>query len=180
MMPALLRVMYAPLDYIHPDYFPTPECEITPALQQAVNHTLIKRFELTTALDFSLKSSDFSQRLVADWHLAQRAAWLLGCKMARGSLAKTGRLATLPQLARRFIELPIACNPVELAGAITDARLEAHGARYLIQLQQQLPQALAQRLPLLFSRDESGPLQGMALDRSLLTFAFDYAKNTYH
>jgi len=180
MMPALLRVMYAPLDYIHSDYFPTPECEITSALQQAVNHTLIKRFGLVTDLDFSLKSSDFSQRLVADWHLIPRAAWLLGCKMARGSLAKTGRLATLPPLARRFIELPIVCEPLELPGAITEARLEVHGARYLIQLQQQLPEALGQRLPLLFPRNESGPFQGMELNRSLLTFAFDYAKNTYH
>lgn len=180
MTPALLRVMYAPMDYIHSDYFATLECEITPALQQAVNHTLIKRFGLATDLNFELKASDFSQRLVADWHLVPQAAWLLGCKIARGSLAKTGQLATLPSIARRFIELPVACDPLELNGAVTKARLEAHGARYLMQLRQQLPEALGQRLPLLFSRDESSAFQGMALNRSLLTFAFDYAKNTYH
>ena len=180
MMPALLRVMYAPLDYIHPDYFPAPVCDLPPAAQQVVNNTLIQKFGLTTSLDFSLKSSDFSQRLVADWHLVPRAAWLLGCKLARGSLAKSGQLATLPDIARRFIELPVACDPIPLNGPITRERLKEHGSRCLVQLQQNLPQALAQRLPLLFAPVGNGALQGVNLNRSLLTFAFDYAKNTSH
>ena len=57
--------------------------------------------------------------------------------------------------------------------AVTDAD-------YLVQLQQNLPQALAQRLPLLFAPVGNGALQGVNLNRSLLTFAFDYAKNTSH
>lgn len=180
MLPSLLRVMYAPLDYIHPLYFSTPKEAIPQALQQAVNHALIRRFELGTAVDFKLQSSDFSYLLVQQWHLIPDVAWLLGCKLARGSLAMNGRLASLPDLARQFIELPLACPPVPLTGPVTTESLRSHGARYLFLLQRQLPATLAQRLNLLFAPDVGESDKTAILNRSLLTFAFDYAKNFKH
>lgn len=180
MMPSLLRVMYAPLDYIHPHYFQTPKEMIPQPLQQVVNHGLIQRLKLNTAVDFKLQSSDFSHLLVQKWDLISDVAWLLGCKLARGSLAVNGHLATLPNVARQFIELPLACPPHELVGAVTEDSIRLHGARYIFLLKQQLPVALAQRLSLLFSPEAGDADNASVLNRSLLTFAFDYAKNIKH
>ena len=176
----LLRIMYAPLDYIHANHFAAPTIALAPALEQAINHTLIQRYALSTEINFSLQSSDFSQRLVSDWKNIPEAAWLLGCKLARGSLARSGQLATLPLVARRFIELPIACPAIELAVPLVKSRLAKHGGRYLFLLQKNLPIALGQRLPLFFESDLPVSPHGCTVNRSLLTFAFDYAKNSVH
>jgi type III secretion system OrgA/MxiK family protein len=178
--PELLRIMYAPLDYIHERHFPKPVCTMSSALQQAVNHALIKRFSLSTSIDFSLQASDFSQRLVVEWKNISEVAWLLGCKLARGTLARNGQLATLSNVARRFVELPISCPAFELTMPVTKSSLEMHGARYLFLLQQQLPAALRQRMQLIFESDKQTAYPGCTLNRSLLTFAFDYAKNSSH
>ncbi|MET3108415.1 type III secretion system OrgA/MxiK family protein [Oxalobacteraceae bacterium GrIS 2.11] len=180
MTPELLRVMYAPLDYIHPERFAKPANALPAAVEEAINHTLIQRFALETALSFPLQTGDFSQRLVSEWKNIRRAAWLLGCKLGRGSLARTGQLATLPNMARRFIELPIACPACPLPAPISQSSLELHGAGYLQLLQQQLPRALAQRLVLLFESDQPVDLNVASLNRPLLNFAFDYAKNPIH
>jgi len=176
----LLRIMYAPLDYIHERHFSKPTCAMPSALQQAVNHELIRRFSLSTAIDFPLQTRDFSHRLVVEWKSVPEVAWLLGCKLARGTLARYGQLATLPNMARRFVELPIACPAVELTMPVTKSSLEMHGARYLFLLQQQLPAALGQRLHLVFEPDKQTNYLECTLNRSLLTFAFDYAKNSSH
>jgi type III secretion system OrgA/MxiK family protein len=178
MNPALLRVMYAPMDYIHQDYFSAPGTLLTPCMQQAVNHILIQRFSLLTKLDFSLQTSDFSQRLVQDWNLIPTVAWLLGCKLARGNMVIGGHIARLPVSARRFVELPIECPSVGLNVPVTKSHLEMHGARYLYILMRHLPLALGQRLPLMFGNGEQSPHSGLVLNRTLLTFAFDYATNT--
>ena len=178
--PALLRVMYAPLDYIHPSYFPTPSVALSPSVQLAVNHILIERFSLSTNIDFKLQASDFTQRLVSDWKLIPQVAWLLGCKLARGSLTMRGQLAGLPLMARRFIELPALCPACPLEFPITREKLELHGARYLAQLQSQLPHALAQRFSLMFAPEIHPTHPGVTLNRSLLHFAFDYATNSTH
>lgn len=175
--PALLRVMYAPLDYIHPVYFPAPSVVLTPSVQMAVNHILIERFALSTNIDFKLQASDFSQRLVSDWKQIPQVAWLLGCKLARGSLVMRGQLAGLPTIARRFIELPALCPDCPLDLPITREKLELHGARYMAQLQAQLPQALGQRFSLMFAPELKSVYPAITLNRSLLHFAFDYAKN---
>jgi type III secretion system OrgA/MxiK family protein len=174
----LLRTMYAPLDYIHPKRFPKPADDLSPVLQQVINRTLIQRFGLATALDFNLQSSDFSQRLVSDWKNIRRAAWLLGCKLARGNLAFNGQLATLPAAARQFIELPVACPSIPLDSLVDQFSLEMHGSRYVFLLAQHLPTALEQRLRLLFVTEKAP--HDCVLNRSLLTFAFDYAKNSIH
>jgi len=179
MMTSLLRVMYAPLDYIHPAYFAKPERSLTASEQQAINHTLIRRYHLNTSLDFSVRSNDIA-RLISEWRAIPQVAWLLGCKLARGSLAMDGHLASLPPYARQFVDLPVICPALPLHGPISQSAIEMHGARYLFQWQAQLPESLAQRLPLLFAPDNSVPCKDLVLNRSLLTFAFDYAKNFQH
>ena len=91
-----------------------------------------------------------------------------------------GHLARLPVNARRFIELPIACPSIPINVPISKSGLELHGARYLYLLREHMPVALGQRLPLMFSSDEKTEHHGVSLNRSLLTFGFDYAKNTSH
>jgi type III secretion system OrgA/MxiK family protein len=181
MLPKLLRVMYAPLDYIHPGHFAASS--IPQPLHHAVNHTLIQRFGLATAIDFQLQSADLSHLLVQEWHAIGDVAWLLGCKLARGSFAMNGQLLALPGVARQFIELPLACPAMPLAGPLGAAdadKIRQHGARYLFLLKQKLPAALAQRLTLMFAPEVGEPDPGVILNRSLLTFAFDYAKNIKH
>jgi type III secretion system OrgA/MxiK family protein len=189
MTPQLLRVMYAPLDYIHPDRFSytgngpagsVPALTMVPAISRTINHELIRRYALPVKLDFVLSHTNFSDRLVSEWHQVRRAAWLLGCKLARGSLARNGGYARLPDLARRFVAIPLDCPALELAQPVTSAGLEMHGAAYLLALRGQLPSALAERLPLLFEPATESKIWSGPLNRSLLTFAFDYAKTTQH
>lgn len=183
-MISLLRIMYAPLDYIHHARFKKPAEGLSPSLQQAVNHSLIKRYQLETKFDFTVNSRDFSQHVVNDWRLLPKVAWLLGCKLVRGSLAANGQLATLPDAAHRFVALPIPCPAYQSNMAVSKSDIVLFGARYLYQLQPHLPAAIAQRLPLLFAPDAalsasvSGDEPALTLNRSLLTFAFDYAKNS--
>jgi len=177
-MASLLRVMYAPLDYVHRQRYQSPTGTLSPALQQMVNHDLIKRYGLSTQLNFSLGSIDFSEPLITNWNLLPKVAWLLGCKLARGSLAVNGQLAALPSVARSFIALPIPCPALPSEVAVSSNGVELLGAQYLFQLQAQLPTPLAQRLPLLFASDLVETPLKLSLNRSLLTFAFDYAKNS--
>lgn len=183
-MMSLLRIMYAPLDYVHPQRFLKPAEVLSPSLQQAVNHSLIQRFHLATALDFTINSGDFSQRVVTDWGLLRKVAWLLGCKLVRGSLAVSGQLAALPDVASRFVALPLPCPAYPSDVSVSTEDIERIGARYLYQLQPHLPAALAQRLPLLFAPEtentDNANALPLSLNRSLITFAFDYAKNSSH
>jgi len=185
----LLRVMYAPLDYVNPQRFVKPAGVLSPGVQRAVNHHLIKQYGLPTALDFTVGSGDFSQRLVSEWKLLPLVAWLLGCKIVRGSLAMNGQFPALPPVAQRFIALPVPCPALPSAISVSKSDIELIGARYLSQLAPHLPAALAQRLPLVFAPepgDKENLLSGLLYDpcvnspinRSLITFAFDYAKNS--
>lgn len=185
----LLRVMYAPLDYVHPQRFAKPAGLLSSGVQQAVNHHLIKQYSLPTTLDFTLGSGDFSQRLVNEWKLLPIVAWLLGCKIVRGSLAMNGQFPVLPAVAQRFIALPVPCPALPSAVSVSKSDIELIGARYLSQLSPHLPLAIAKRLPLVFA-PEPGDKENLLSDllsdssvnspinRSLLTFAFDYAKNS--
>jgi type III secretion system OrgA/MxiK family protein len=178
---SILRVMFAPLDYIHPQRFSKPAEALSSGVQQAVNHHLIKQYSLPTALDFSVSSGDFSQRLISEWKLLPKVAWLLGCKIARGSLAMSGKLVGLPAVAQQFIALPLPCPATASDLAVSTADIEQIGARYLYQLKPQLPAAIAERLPLVFAPESDTVdklIPDLSLNRSLLTFAFDYAKNT--
>lgn len=176
----LLRVMYAPLDYIHSDHFHLSDVTLAPAVKSAINHQLIRRFDLSTALDFDLRSNDVGRRLVTEWDSVRQAAWLIGCKLARGTLARHGHFAKLPQSARQFVAIPLICPALDLTEPVTRSSLEIHGGRCLLALSPHLPVAIAQRLALLLpSGSERDPWQG-PLNRSLLTFAFDYAKTTVH
>lgn len=180
-MMSLLRVMYAPLDYVHPQRFHKPAEVLSSGVQQAVNHHLIRQYSLPTALDFSVSSGDFSQRLISDWKLLRKVAWLLGCKIARGSLAMSGQLIALPAVAQRFIALPVPCSATSSDASVSTSDIELIGARYLYQLQPQLPAALGQRLSLVFAPESDTAdklIPDLSLNRSLLTFAFDYAKNS--
>jgi type III secretion system OrgA/MxiK family protein len=145
-----------------------------------INHALIRRFSLKSRIDFKLQSDDFSSLLVSQWCAIPDVAWLLGCKLARGSLARNGYLATLPEVARRFIELPLVCPSCDLDAELTKENIRQHGASYLYLLKPQLPVALAQRLSLLFAPSVRANMNAGILNRSLLTFAFDYAKNIKH
>jgi type III secretion system OrgA/MxiK family protein len=183
---SLLRVMYAPFDYVHPQRFIKPAGFLSAGVQQALNHHLIKQYQLPTALDFAVETANFSQRLIKDWKLLPTVAWLLGCKIVRGSLAIGGRLAALPEIAQRFVVLPVPCpaypSTFSTGGTLSKSEIELVGARYLRQLQAQLPAALAQRLALVFSpeadNDVDQSIPDWSLNRSLLTFAFDYAQNS--
>jgi len=182
---SLLRVMYAPLDYVHPQRFVKPAGVLSSGVQQAVNHHLIKQHSLPTALDFTVDSGDFSQRLVSEWKLLPVVAWLLGCKIVRGSLAIGGQFAALPAVAQRFIALPVPCPALPSDVSVSKSDIELIGARYLSQLTPHLPAALTQRLRLVFAPEFdnedallSDLLVNSPINRSLFTFAFDYAKNS--
>ena len=92
----------------------------------------------------------------------------------------SGQLAALPAIAQRFIALPLPCPAIASDISVSTADIEQIGARYLSQLQAQLPPALAERLFLVFAPESDQIVKlipDLSLNRSLLTFAFDYAQN---
>ena len=175
---ALLRIMYAPLDYIHPAYLVRPAGSLSPAVQLALNHLLIQRFSLITESDQLLPLNDLSAQVVSAWALLPQVAWLIGCKLARGTLAMNGQLASLSPLARQFIALPVSCPGIELSLPWSKENVTMHGAAAV--LAQTWPMALQQRLKLLFDPQTPAQLVGGTINRSLLSFAFDYAQNLTH
>ena len=172
---ALLRVMYAPLDYLHPAYFSRPGVDLSAAVQLALNHSLIERFALTTQWEQTLPLNEITARLVSSWALIPEMAWLIGCKLARGSLALNGQLARLSPLARQFIALPVACPGIELTLPCTKENLTLHGAPVLLALP--WPAALQQRLRLLFAPEFPDQITACKINRPLINFAMDYAQN---
>lgn len=184
MTAALLQAMYAPLDYIHGARvdFALPAADssetFTPGLRQALNHALIKRLALPVRVDFDLTPADFSAQLIDNWQHLRQVAHLVGCKLARGTLAQHRYFGLLPDATRRFVALPIECPVIPLSAPLQPEQLELHGARYLLALCEQLPAALARRLPLVFAPGVADGVWQGHINRSLLTFAIDYAKTT--
>ena len=175
---ALLRVMYAPLDYIHPAYLARSESTLSSTVQLVLNHLLIQRFALITESGQLHPLNDFTARAVSAWTSIPEVAWLIGCKLARGTLAMNGQLASLPPVARQFISLPVACPGVALTEPCTKENIIMHGGSAL--LAQPWPPALQQRLKLLFDPATSEQPAGCKINRSLINFAFDYAQNFTH
>lgn len=173
-----LSVLYDPASYIHPQRMMVP-VGAGRALLTLLNQQILLTYQLPL-LGGGIRECAIATRLIADWACLRAAAGLLGAKLARGYLVRSGRLADASLRTRRFVALPIPCLSVDPPLSLSKAeQLEAVGAAYLKCLLPSLPAAVAARLSLPFAPGVWSALSlptGSVLDPSLLYFALDYAK----
>ncbi|MEN9659904.1 MAG: hypothetical protein RL571_3369 [Pseudomonadota bacterium] len=178
-MKRLLSVLYAPADYIHPQRFKSLDRPQGSAQQQILNSHLLAHLGLCSNLPAATATSELMRTLVSNWSHLRTAATLLGCKLGRADFVRSGQLASLSLMQQSYLGLPIIAPQIALPdkGCI-QTRAQALGASYLLLFAPQLPNALAQRLPLLFAPEQLNIAMppGLEPNHTLLNFAIDYAK----
>lgn len=177
----LMSVLYAPADYIHPQRFKSTSGPLGFAQQRLLNSHLLAHFGLSTDLP-AATSSALIRALVSNWEHLSAAATLIGCKLGRADIVRSGQLASLSLMQQRYLGLPIIAPQIALpADGCTQARAQTLGASYLLLFLPQLPKPLAQRLPLLFAPEQLNVSMppGLVPNYTLLNVALDYAKTNY-
>jgi type III secretion system OrgA/MxiK family protein len=145
----LLRVMYDPLAYAS-----STSCEAEDTMDWIAwqNRQLIERHHLICRIDFTIDAE--LGWWLEHWASLRRIAFLIGCRCLRDTLAAERRLLHLDSLARQFALLPIVAphvNSKRLCGrGADDLALHAQGFYVLESLASGLPDALRQRLALIF------------------------------
>ncbi|KMN49770.1 hypothetical protein VL04_20120 [Chromobacterium violaceum] len=178
----LRALLFDPLSYLHRDRLRLPPALAGAEQRRLVNDMLIAGYRLRT--DWSPDPADRSHGLwLAEWRRLPQAAYLMGCQLLRARLAARGGLLRLPGWARGFAAMQIGAEwpaaPLDEAPG-HDAILLA-GFGQLLSWRERMPEALAQRLPLLFPAwvDEASPCIP-AQNTLLLTLALQYAKRHPH
>ncbi|STQ90189.1 hypothetical protein [Iodobacter fluviatilis] len=180
-MKQLLSVLYAPVDYIHPQRFKSLGSPQGPVQQQLLNSHILAHFGLCSDLP-TAATSVLMRTLVSNWRYLRVAATLLGCKLGRADFVRSGQLASLSLMQQRYLGLPIITPQIALPDqGCSQTRAQALGASYLLLFVPQLPLPLAQRLPLLFAPEQLNIAMpsGLEPNYTLLNFAIDYAKTNY-
>lgn len=168
-MPTRMQiVMFDPLAYIHPERLPLPMSMSAgfdaPAQRAAINTMLLDRYRLS-AEPVPQRQAEAAKLLLRYWFRLPQIAFLLGCQRLRLALSRRGLLLRLPAQAQLFMTLPLLCNAgldackqAVLRCLESDSgrgpdhdTLLRHGVRQLHLSLGGMPDALAQRLPLLLA-----------------------------
>ncbi len=171
----LLKIMYAPGDYIlpeHLDAFPYQKAIKSNAL---LNEFIIEQHQLSRNIDFSFTPGPFISSVIKGWQHIPRAAMLTGCHLLRTPLIFSGTIHKLDAICRSFTKLPLTITlPAQPLNAITTETLQSTGASTLIATLRNFSPALAQRASLMFPA--SLIKTSDMITPSILIMAFDYAK----
>lgn len=178
--PALLRVLFDPLSYLHPRRLSLPPALTeSAAARAAANELLLGAYRLDSdCVDLELDA--LARQWLRHWQRLPQVAYLIGCHSLRAGLAWRGGLLTLPEWAHTFsaIALPTdAAPPQPIPGH--DALLRAGYAR-LQAWRERLPLPLAQRLPLLFPSHVDTVEPAPGADPLILTLALQHAQRHPH
>ena len=161
-------VMFDPLAYIHPERLPLPMSMSAgfdaPAQRAAINTMLLDRYRLSVEpIPQRQRQAEAAKLLLRYWFRLPQIAFLLGCQRLRLALSRRGLLLRLPAQAQLFMTLPLLrnaglddCKQTALPCLDSDQdpdrdTLLRHGVRQLHLSLGGMPDALAQRLPLLLA-----------------------------
>ncbi|AXE33253.1 type III secretion apparatus protein OrgA/MxiK [Chromobacterium phragmitis] len=179
---ALRTILFDPLSYLHPERLSLPPALSSPEGRRVVNDMLLAGYGLST--DWMPSPDDRSHRWwLESWRHLPQAAYLMGCQLRRAALAERGAILSLPGWAKSFAALSIA----DADGAAMGENLPGHdglllaGYGQLLAWRARMPEALRQRLPLLFpSWVDANARAPSRPDTLLLTLALQYAKRHPH
>ena len=150
-MTALEDILFNPCQWIHPKQLRIPEMFDSADCRKVLNQILIKHFQLSVTCQDAVPGP-FAAEVVDNWRLLPHTAYLLACRHYRAALVYQGDFEKLPQHAQQFSELSVSFRqPVRFGYPVDIEELEHGGLQILEGLTRQLPLALSQRIPLLFS-----------------------------
>jgi type III secretion system OrgA/MxiK family protein len=186
---ALLKIMYAPCAYAHPEHRTIAGVDLDRVPASAANQLLIDHYALDTRIDFDLRADPEAARCLDSWIHLRRICFLMGVQCLRTALVERARYLRLDPLAQRFLCLPL--RPVQAAPCVAEpdgTQILAAGSACVAAVFRRFPEPLRQRLPLLFPkafephlRDQlhGGPSHRVGWHPSLFSFAVNYALLDY-
>lgn len=179
---ALDLILYSPCAWINPQRLVIPALFNTPECLSLLNEMIIKHFRLSTDCQ-NIMAGSLAELMIKNWSLLPQVAWLLACRYHRDALLYQGGMADFSREIQLFCTLSeSARQPVIIGRPITTEILEVTGMQFLLSLAPFLPEALVQRIPLLFCEADSltqtstGSVSINILDFQL---TLQYAKNHY-
>jgi len=126
-----------------------------------------------------LRETGFVAHFIHQWRFLPQVALLIACQRHRAALTRQGRLMSLPAWVRCFAQLDIIDSAPSVPSPADAQTLLSWGKYELVACGQQLPEALRQRISLLFSpdmdRDDSAS-ELIAPSPLLIKLAFQHAK----
>jgi type III secretion system OrgA/MxiK family protein len=149
-------VMFDPLAYIHRERLYLRGRFDMPAQRAAVNRLLLDGYGLTSGT--VPQHTGAEKLLLKNWFHLSQIVFLLGCQSLQLELSRRGAILRMPASVRAFLTLPFLQRPGCAAAAANDPQTTAHcgrgallreGLRRLRTILGELPDALAQRIPLL-------------------------------
>lgn len=176
----LLKIMYAPNDYIKREYLSNVPAAVLTQSNTILNQRIIEQHDLLRNIDFSFKPGPFITAVINGWAHIPRVATLLGCYLLRIPLTFSGAINTLDATCRSFMALPLGATlPPQPLTTFTTEVIQFTGANALVATLENSSPALSQRAKLIFSTSafstEAAKKSGI-IAPSILIMAFNYAK----
>ncbi|WP_213990339.1 type III secretion apparatus protein OrgA/MxiK [Sodalis sp. dw_96] len=172
-------ILFDPLSWMHPQRLALKPGFTDVRQRSIINDMIIEAHGWSTERPV-LPEIGLVSHFVHQWRLLPQVALLTACQRHRAALTRQGRLLSLPVWLRRFAQL----NIVNSAAAITTSSWElqtllAWGKYELAVCGQPLPEAIRQRISLLFppdpDRDDNAWVR-LSPNPLLIKLAFQYAK----
>ncbi|WZV79564.1 type III secretion apparatus protein OrgA/MxiK [Burkholderia pseudomallei] len=118
---ALMRVMYGPLGYAHPDHRTIADVDLARMPADVANQWLIDHHRLDTAIDFDWRGAPRAAPCVDHWARLPRIAYLIGVQRLRAALVERGRYVRLDASSQRL--------SVHAARGRAESRVRRHARR---------------------------------------------------
>jgi type III secretion system OrgA/MxiK family protein len=152
-------VMFDPLAYIHRERLHLRGRFDMPTQRAAANRLLLDGYGLTSGTVPAIPQHTGTEKLLLkQWFHLSQIVFLLGCQSLQLELSRRGAILRMSASVRAFLTQPCLQRPGCAATAANDPQTTAHcgrgallreGLRRLRTILGELPEALAQRIPLL-------------------------------
>lgn len=178
---ALRKILFEPLDYLHPHRATIPAVFEGKQARMIVNQALLRGFKFGKCDNQQTVLGPWAERWVVHWSRLTTVAYLMGVQLAGTQLAVGGRLCMLEPFARTFLRVNLRGHTQVILADEDDLEtsLTALGLSALLSWKLHIPEALIERLPLLFAPrvvtlQKSLPPQ--TLNSSLFLLAVQHAR----
>lgn len=172
-------ILFNPLSWMHPQRLTLKRGFDGIAQRSIINDMIIWAHGWSTERPV-LAETGLAEHFIHQWEHLPQVALLIACQRHRAALSRQGRIMSLPAWVRRFAQLDIVDSAAPLSLMPWEPlTLIAWGKDELAACGQQLPEALRQRISLLFplhmDRDDAASRQ-ISPNPLLIKLAFQHAK----
>lgn len=162
-------IIYDPLSWIEQSHFTLPNRFNNIRCIRIINDILIDSFNLSTNT-YNVSADSLAAVFIHHWFNLPQIAFLMACQRHRAQLALNAKMTRLPSSVQRFMKLRIVSSGAgEWTGNLNIADLYSRSFNELQPFLVALPVELAERVPLLFPKNEHDQWQS-DLSNDLLIF----------